>query len=107
MEWGPVSQPCYELICGATRVQEQIGIFLSTMTINDIVVKDGWYIAVGDQGKGATDKPVVGIEEVVMEEPMFNVSPDPASDNIPITIEDALHEAFMLNIFNHTRVLMK
>jgi photosystem II stability/assembly factor-like uncharacterized protein len=91
---------------GATWVQEEIGVFLGTMHINDLIYKNGRYIAVGDQGRMATDQPLVGIEEEEQAGPMITISPNPASDLITVNIRNAKERAFGFYIYNSVGELM-
>jgi photosystem II stability/assembly factor-like uncharacterized protein len=75
---------------GATWVQEQIGIFLGTMKINDIVYHNGRYIAVGDQGRMATDQTNVGLAEDPDQGPMLSLYPNPASDVVTVEVGEEL-----------------
>ncbi len=84
---------------GATWVQEDIGVFVLSQNINDIIYKDGRYIAVGDQGKMATDQ-LVGIDELGLTAPVFAVSPNPASDLITVTALDRTKQASGYTIYN-------
>ncbi len=85
---------------GANWVQENIGIFGTQQSMNDIIYHNGRYIAVGDAGRIATDQFVVGVVETDPAPSLLTISPNPANDVFTVSLKNAHENGFTLNIYS-------